>query len=319
MAETRATWGDLIEGVGLEILEVFDQAQEEYIPGIGNVLQTATGSGAQETFSGKVGAGELSKFNDGSPIDNKNRYRSYDTTIAWINYGGVIDVTKNTIEDRSPEFSAQLDEMKDLSIGANFSQDKSGMQLFNGGFATTVAVNGYDMTWYGDGVALYSNSHPTLVPGASVNDNLGTAATFNHTNLETGLVALIEQKTDDGLPLSLLGKATIVLPPALRKEGLEITDSELDPETANNAINVYRNGMPADMITSTHLANTFGGSDTAWFLTVPQRAKLFHIVRQGPRLEHDIDIKSKVVTFTVDARWADGVKDWRRTWGNAGS
>ena len=110
----------------------------------------------------------------------------------------------------------------------------------------------------------------------------------------------------------------IGLPPALKKEGLEITGSTLDPSTANNAINVYVNGMGNDMFVSTHLASTNSGSDTAWFVTVPQRARLRHIVRQDPRLERDVNIKNKVVTFTVDARWANAVIDWRRSWASQG-
>ena len=76
--------------------------------------------------------------------------------------------------------------------------------------------------------------------------------------------------------------------------------------------------MAVDMAMSIHLANTNGGSDTAWFLTVPQRAKLFHIMRRGATLEQDVDIKSRVATFTVSGRWGDAVKDWRRCWGNQG-
>ncbi len=102
------------------------------------------------------------------------------------------------------------------------------------------------------------------------------------------------------------------------KEGQEITESHLDPSTANNAINVYVGGMLVDMWMSVHLANANGGSDTAWTLTVPQRTRWEHIVRQQPRLEKDVNIKNKVVTFTVDARWADCVKGWQRTWGSKG-
>ncbi len=209
--------------------------------------------------------------------------------------------------------------MRDLGIAVNYSQDKSGVQLFNGGFATTRDVNNYRMTFYGDGVPTFSTIHPTVVPGGSTQSNASsTSIPFNDDNLETGYVALIEQQTDDGLALSDFGKVTIALPPALRKEGLRITESQLNPDTANNAINVYTNGMLADMVVSTHFANANSGSDTAWFLTVVNRAKMFHIVRQEPRLEQDVNIKNKVVTFTVDARWANVVKDWRGTWGSQG-
>ena len=317
--ETRGTWGELIVGMGLQIAEVFNQAQEEYQPGIFEILNRKTGEGAQRTVTGKTGVGEISRFDDADNLPGGRRYKTYNTTIAYNNYGKFIDVSKNAIEDR--DWDAELHEMRDLSIGANYSQDKSGMQLFNGGFATTADVNGYRMTWYGDGEPLFSTVHSTVVPGASTQSNASSVGiTFSHDNLETAYVALIEQQTDDGLALSLMGKPMVIVPPALMKEAMEITTSELTPESANNAINVYRQGTPVDMATSVHLsgATGFGGSNTAWFLVVPGRHKLNHEVRQEPRLESEVNIKNKVATFTVDARWADSVTDWRRTYGTKG-
>lgn len=313
--ESRGNWTDLIAGVGLEIAEVFDQGQEEYIPGVGNVLTVTTGEGAQRNFSGKTGIGRLGKFDDGDDLPGGRRYKTYTTQVVYNNYGKFIDVTKNAIEDRN--FETELDEMKDLSVGANFSQDESAMQLFNGGFSTNTTVRGYEMTFYGDGVPTYSTVHPTVVPGASTQSNASsTGITFGHDNLEVGKVALVEQQTDDGIPMSLLGKITISVPPTLEREATEETDSVLDPETANNAINVYKGTM--DVATSTFLGSANGGSNTAWFLTVPGRDKQYHEVRQAPTLEQDVNIKNKVVTFTVDARWANYVKDWRRKWASKG-
>lgn len=313
--ESRGNWTDLIAGVGLQIAEVFDQGQEEYIPGIGNVLTRSTGTGAQRNFSGKTGIGRLNKFEDGDDMSSGRRYKTYTTQVAYNNYGKSIDVTKNQIEDR--DFDNELDEMKDLSVGANFSQDESGMQLFNGGFATTTTVRGYELTFYGDGKPTYSTIHPTVVPGASTQSNASsTGIVFGHDNMEIGKVALIEQKTDDGIPMALLGKVAVVVPPTLEREAREETESELDPETANNAINVYKGAQ--DVIMSVFLGAANGGSDTAWFLTVPGRDKQYHEVRQESVLESDTNIKNKVVTFTVDARWADYVKDWRRKWGSKG-
>lgn len=315
MYETRGNWTDLIAGVGLQMAEVFDQGQEEYLPGIGYVLQTSTGVGAQRNFSGKTGIGEIAYFDDGDDVPGGKRYKTYTTKVMYNNYGKFIDVTANTIEDR--DFDSELDEMKDLSTGANFSQDKSGMQLFNGGFATTVTVNGYKMSWYGDGVAWFSTVHPTVVPGASTNSNASsTGIKFSHDNLEIARIALKEQHTDDGLPLALLGKETIVLPPKLERAGREETESTLVPETANNAINVFKG--TTDMTVSLFLSAVNGGSDTAWFMTVPERTKSYHEIRKSPKLESDVSIKNKVVTFTVDSRWADYVKDWRRSWGSKG-
>ena len=313
--ETRANWTDLIPDVGLRISEVFDQGQEEYMPGISAVLTKTSGAGAQRNFSGKTGTGRIRLFDDGDDVPANNRYKTYTTQVVYNNYGGSVEVTKNTITDR--DFDEQLDEMKDLSISANFSQDEAGMQLFNGGFATATIVNGYSMTWYGDGVPQFSTVHPTVVPGGSTQSNASaTGLPFGHDSLETGKVAMTLQKSDDGVPLSLLGKIMLVVPMNLEREAMEETMSVLDPENANNAINVFRGNV--DMTSSAFLDTTNGGSNTAWFLTVPGRNKLFHEVRQEATLESDVNIKSKVVTFTVDARWANYSRGWIRSWGSKG-
>lgn len=314
--ESRGTWTDLIAGVGLQISEVFDQGQEEYTPGISSLLITTSGDVAEKHFSGKTGVGRLSLFEEGDDISVKRRYKTYKTSIAYNFYGSAIQVTKANIEDR--DFDAQLDEMKDLSVATNFSQDESGMQLFNGGFATTNLVRGYKLGFYGDGVPTFSTVHPTPVPGASTQSNASsTSIVFNHDNLETAKLALTFQKTDDGLPMSLMGKPTIVAPMNLEREAREVTESELVNENANNAINVHRG--TTDVVTTLFLDAASGGSDTAWFLVVPSRAKMYHDVRQAPALESDVDILSKNATFTVDARWANYVTDWRRTWGSKGT
>jgi phage major head subunit gpT-like protein len=313
--ESRGTWTDLIAGVGLQISEVFDQGAEEYTPGIGSVLIQTSGEGAQRNFSGKTGLGRLSRFEEGDDLAIKKRYKTYTTQVAYNFYGEGIQVTKAQIEDR--DFDAQLDEMKDLSVAANFSQDESGMQLFNGGFATTQTVRGYKLNFYGDGVPTFSTVHPTVVPGGSAQSNASsTSIPLSHDNLEVAKVAMSLQRTDDGIPMAMAGKPTLVIPLVLEKTAREITESELVSENGNNAINVHRGTV--DMVSTMFLDAVNGGSNTAWFLTVPGRAKMYHEVRQAPELETDVDILSKNATFTIDARWANYVKDWRRAWGSKG-
>jgi hypothetical protein len=317
MTELRGNWADLIAGVGLQIAEIFNQAQDEYVPGIFNVLNNVSGQGAQRNITGKTGVGKISLFDDGDDVPGKNRYKTYTTQVVYNNYGGFMEVSANTIEDRN--FAADFDEARELSIGANFSQDQSGMQLFNGGFATTTDVNGYRMSWYGDGKPLFSTIHPTTVPGGSTKSNASsTGLVLSYDNMETAYLALIQQQTDDGLPLAMRGKPMLVLPTNLRRKGLEITQSELKPDTANNAINVFVGGMGVDMTTSLFLDSVNGGSSTQWFLVVPGQHKINHETRRAPTLESEMSPKNRTMTFVVSARWANSVTDWRRTWGSKG-
>jgi Mu-like prophage major head subunit gpT len=317
MIEIRGNWTDLVGGVGLEIFEFFDQGLEEYTPGISNLLISGTGTGAQENYTSKTGAGVPRKFDgDGDGIPEGRRFKGYTSKVIWTNYGLSLEVSKNQIEDR--DLSESFSEAKDLGIAMNYGQDNAGMQLFNGGFATTVNVNGWDMSWYGDGKPWFSTVHPSQVPGASVQSNASsTGITFGDDNLEVGRLALIRQRTDDGIPMAMLGAPTLVVPTALEKRAEQITMSERVAENANNAINFYKGNI--SVAASTFLDTVNGGLDTEWFLMVPGRARVHHTVRQAPVIEQDKNIKNKVAIFTTDARWADHVKDWRRAWGSKGN
>lgn len=313
--ENRQKWTDLIPDTGLRIAEAYDQGDELYSPGIFSVLKQSNGSGAQENFTGKTSFGEIKQFEDGDDVPTIERFKTYTTKVIYRNYGGAIEVTKNLIEDR--DFESELDEMKDMSRSVNYSMDKSGCQLFNGGFATTVAVNAYDMTWYADGNPQYSTVHATVVPGASTQSNASsTGIKLSHDNLEIARLALMRQKTDNGLAMAMAGKLTLVTSLDNEKLAKEIGGSDLTPQNANNAINVFKGSM--DLVTSTFLDTTNGGSNSAWFLLNVPMAKLYQTSRQEKRLESDVNIRNKMVTYTVDARWANCSKEWKGTWGSKG-
>jgi hypothetical protein len=281
MIETRAKWGELIPDVGLKISEFYDQGNDLYTPGIINVIKVTSGDGAQRNFTGKTGAGNLRKFAEGEAVPKTERHKTYNTSIIYQNYGAGLEVTKNMIEDRN--FAAELDEMSALSKKANFHKDEGGMQLFNGAFATTEVVRGHDINWYGDGVPLASTVHPTVVPGASTQSNASsTGITLGVDNYETGSLALEMQNADNGDPVSLTGMTTMVTGLTLQREGQEIAQSSLNPENANNAINVFSGVY--DQITSKMLDAAYGGSDTQWFLMKKGDVKIGQEVRQEKRL-----------------------------------
>lgn len=315
MPETRGKWTDLIPDVGLKISEVFDQGDIEYQPGVFAILRQDSGTGAQKNYTGKTGFGPVAQFNDGDDIPTIQRYKTYTTQVIYTNYGGAVEVTKNTIEDR--DFAQELGEMKDMSRAINYSVDQAGFQLFNGGFSISTTVNNYSMTWYGDGVPLFSNVHPTVVPGASAQTNTsGTSIALSNDNLEIARLALELQQTDNGKALTMVGKTTLIVPLNQEKTAKQQLESAFTPESSNNAVNIYR-GM-IDLMATKFLDSVNGGTNTQWFLVNQGVHKLYHDTRQEKRLEMDTNIRNKIVTFTVDARWADHAREWKGTWGSKG-
>ena len=315
--ETRAKWGELIPDVGLRITEMYDQGDMLYTPGIANLLKVVPMDKAQENFTGKTSFGELKKFEDGDAIPEVKRDKTYNTSTYAKNYGGYVEVTKNQVEDR--DFDAELNEFKDISRSANFSVDKSGIQVYNGAFATTSSINGYDVDMYGDGVPTCSTVHPTVVAGASTQSNASaTGIKLSVDNYETADLALENQNQDNGLPITMTGTTTLVTSDYLQRKGMEITMSEKNPENANNVINVFKGSF--DMVTTKLLngSGTNGGSNTQWFLVKRGDAKLFHKERQAKQLHSSVDGKTLTTTFAVEARWTNAVLDWRGVWGSKG-
>ena len=312
---TRGGFANEIPAVGLQLAEFFDQGLNIYQPGFSNVLTQTTGAGAQKNFESMTTAGELKKVNEGESVSTLSRSLGYLTQVRYTEYGGALEVTRTMLEDR--DFESVFNEATALGRAANYSMDRAAMQLFNGGFATTTSVNGYDMNWYGDAKATFSTAHPTKVPGASTQSNASaTGVTFGMDNLETAHVALIQQKTDDGIPTGYAGKPMIVVPSKLVREATEITGSELTPESNYNAINVFRGRF--DVASSLFIDATNGGSDTAWFLVTPGQDKQFMEIRRSPSIEMEKAVKTGTQTFVVTSRFAPWVGDWRMKWGSKG-
>lgn len=317
MIETRSKWGEIISGVGIQVLEVYDQATELYQAGISNLLKVESSSVGQKNFTGKVSENTITRKDEGEATEEISRYKTYVTSVDYTTYAGKLEITKENIDDR--DFSAQLDEAADLAKASQFSQDEAGVQLFNGGFTTRKdSIKGYRYQYYNDGVPTFSTIHPTVVPGVSTQSNAsGSSIVLSDANLETARLALRKQMTDAGGPLTMGGQETIVVPLALEKTARVITESELLSNSGNNDFNVYKGTV--GMVTSQLFDSYTGGSNTAWYLIVPGATKFVHDVREGMSPWMTMDEDTGTFKFGVRGRWANYTKDWRRAWGSLGT
>lgn len=316
MIESRAKWGELIKGVGIEILEAIDQGTELYTPGISNLLIMDSSDSAQKSFTGKVSENRITRKDEGEGSEELNRYKTYVTSVDYTAYAAKIEVTREQLMDR--DFASQLDEATDIGRASNFSQDEAGLQLFNGGFDTRKTdIKGYRYQYYNDGVPTFSVQHPSVVPGQSAQSNASsTGLVLSETNVETARLALRKQTTDAGGPMTMGGRESLVLPMSLEKQGRVITESELKSGSDQNDINVYQGNI--GMTTSILLDDVNGGSDEAWYMIVPGATRMVHDVREGMQPWTEVDEDKKTLTVGIYGRWANYTKDWRRAWGSKG-
>ena len=160
----------------------------------------------------------------------------------------------------------------DLALKARVSADANAFKIFRGGFTTTLTA---------DGVALFGNH--ALLNGAFYSNNLYdiTAATtvLSSTSLNAAITALAVQPDQTGVILGQQPQVLLV-PPALIKLALELSDSALAGDVSTNAINVFRSAYGYRVYSTPYIGAASGGSDTAWFL-LGRNTGIKRLVRQG--------------------------------------
>lgn len=173
-------------------------------------------------------------------------------TFVVTEYAQSVDITKNFFDDNMHGVYENM--VRDMATTGRITKNSNAFGLFRGAFTTTLT---------NDGAALIADAHTTL--SGAVVDNRLAASAFSESTLNDGVVALIEQKAQDGTIRGNMAK-TLLVPPKLFKLATEITESELRSGTPNNDMNVYSTKYGINVATSPFLGASAGGSDTAWFL-----------------------------------------------------
>lgn len=172
-------------------------------------------------------------------------------TAAAVNFDKSVAIPKIFFDDDMHGVVKEM--MKSFVVKAKRSQFNSAFGLFRGGFTTTLTADA--ATWFSD-------THSTI-SGATV-DNKSTLA-LTPTSLEGGINALLQQVDQNG---DIMGHEarTLLVPPAMFREAVEITDSKQTPYSADNAVNWISSKYGIKILQSQYLGAAAGGSDTAWFL-----------------------------------------------------
>lgn len=190
-------------------------------------------------------------------------------TTSVLTFAQGIDISKQLFDDNMHGVWAE--DVRDFSIKAKDTQDYNAFKLFRLGFTTALTA---------DGVPIFYTAHP-LINGGTQSNVLaaGASSALSPTSLNTAIVNLQEQKDQSGVIRGSTA-AVILVPPALWKHAIEVTQSALSADSGNNNINVYRSALGITVWTSHWLGTAAGGSDTAWYL-LARRHGFTRIVRQG--------------------------------------
>jgi len=196
---------------------------------------------------------------------------------------------------------------KSLSFSIKTTIEQVHANVLNFGFTASAPYLG------GDGVPLFSASHPTASGSQS---NLLTAADFSETALEDGLKQIFQAKNARGLNINPTAEKLIVSTSDIFN-ATRVLESQLRTSTANNDINATRamGMLPGGVVMSPYLTDL-----DAWFLKTNVPDGLVSLWRRRPgTLEKDNEFDTENAKAKSTVRFIAGWGDFRGVYGSAGA
>ena len=254
---------------------------------------------------------KLSGF-DAAPVKDEGDAISYDAAqesfTARYNHETIamgFAITEEAMEDNLYD-SLSARYTKALARAMAHTKQVKAVVPLNNGFTTAYSS--------GDGVALFSASHP-LVSGGTNSNTQSTAADLNETSLEAAVIQIGKWTDERGLMIAARPQS-LVIPPDLQFVAARVMQSELRPGTADNDINAVRSMgvVPGGTVVNHYLTDT-----DAWFLLtdIPNGLKHFNRVALETSMDGDFDTGN--VRYKARERYSFGVSDPLGIWGSPGA
>ena len=254
---------------------------------------------------------KLSGFS-AAPVKNEGSAIAYDNAQeAWTaryNHETIalgFSLTEEAIEDNLYD-SLSARYTKSLARAMAYTKQVKAAAVLNNGFTT--GYNG------GDGVPLFSASHP-LVSGGTNSNVPTTPADLNETSLEAAVIQISLWTDERGLLIASKPKKLIV-PPSLQFVATRLLETELRVGTNDNDINAIKNnGSVSEGYTINHFLTDTNG----WFLTTDVPNGMKHFVRSPLAQSMDGDFDTGIVRYKSRERYSFGWSDPLGMFGSAGA
>jgi hypothetical protein len=206
-------------------------------------------------------------------------------------------ITEEAVEDNLYD-SLSARYTKGLARAMAYTKQVKAANVLNNGFTNTAAYYG------GDGVPLFSASHP-LVNGG-VNSNIPTTpADLNETSLEAAVIQIAAWTDERGLLIAAKPRKLIV-PPSLQFVATRLLETELRVGTNDNDVNALKNN---GSIPEGYTINHFLTDTNAWFLTTDVPNGMKHFIRSPLANSMDGDFDTGNVRYKARERYSFGFSD----------
>jgi len=241
---------------------------------------------------------------EGASISYDNAQEHYTARYNHETVAMGFSVTEEAMEDNLYD-SLSARYTKALARAMAYTKQTKAAALLNTGFTSFNS---------GDGVTLFSTSHPTVGGGTNAN-RLAVNADLNETSLEQAVIDISAFTDERGLLIAARPRKLIV-PPALMFVATRLLQTELRTGTADNDTNALRsNGsIPEGYRVNHYLTDT-----DAFFITTDIPNGMKHFVRTPMATAMDGDFDTGNVRYKARERYSFGVSDPLGMFGSPGA
>ena len=243
--------------------------------------------------------------NEGSAIAYDNGQEVFTARYTHETIALGFSLTEEAIEDNLYD-SLSARYTKALARAMSYTKQTKAAAVINNGFSASYPG--------GDGVALFSTSHP-IVSGGVNSNTPSTQTDLNETSLEAAVIQIAGWTDERGLLIAAKPRKLIV-PPNLMFVATRLLETEKRVGTADNDINALKsNGSIPEGYTVNHFLTDTNG----WYLTTDVPNGMKHFVRTPMSTGMDGDFDTGNVRYKARERYSFGWSDPLSMFGSSGS
>jgi len=244
--------------------------------------------------------------NEGSAIAYDNAQEAFTARYNHETIALGFSLTEEAIEDNLYD-SLSARYTKALARAMAYTKQTKAASVLNNGFSAGVYAGG-------DGVALFSTSHP-LVSGGVNSNTQSTMADLNETSLEAAVIQIAAWTDERGLLIAAKPRKLIV-PPALQFVATRLLETQLRVGTTDNDINaIVNNGS----IPEGYTVNNYLTDPNAYFICTDVPNGMKHFIRTPLSNSMDGDFDTGNVRYKSRERYSFGFSDPLGMWGSQGA
>lgn len=293
---------DFAEALRVDLYDyLFDQYEKE--PTIYNeIFQIHQSTKNREEVGRMTGMGRLQEKPEGTAVKYREPLEGLTATFTHKTYADGVVFSKELIDDAVWLRNMVFEVASTWAEGVRQTEEAIAAEAFNKGGFTASDHAIYDGKPF---LAFAGNEHANMVGETFSNAD---ALNLTLSNLQTVLLRMQSANAyDERGNRIMIRPDTLLVPRELEAEARVILNSEYEPGTPNNDINVLYKAL--DLVVWPYLTDT-----DAWFVGTRNKGMIW-FDREGAVIDVWQDRDTRGWKSTVTRRFSCGVVDWRYWYG----